>query len=101
MNSISEILKKIKDKPALYLPYNSIRCLKAFIYGYFTREPETVYDFDILEHDFTRWVQNKYGVHNHSWDRTIEFFSLNEYDAFSTFFELFNDFLDERVEGVN
>ena len=96
MNSVKQIIYEIKKKPALYLPYNSIRCLKAFIIGWYTRNPDSVEDFDLLEHDFMKWIHSKYKIEVHSWDRTIEFFSSNEYKALDKFFELFEEFLEEN-----
>lgn len=99
MDSIKTIIFQIKEKPALYLPYNSIRCLKAFIIGWYTRSPELIEDYNLLENDFMKWIHLRYDVSIHSWDRTIEFFSHNEYEALNSFFELFDEFLDTTTEG--
>lgn len=96
MDSVKKIIYLIKEKPTLYLPYNSIRCLKAFIIGWYYRNPDSVEDFDLLEHDFMKWIHSRYGMDIHSWDRTIEFFSYNEYQALDNFFELFEDFLKDK-----
>jgi len=96
MNSVKQIIFPIREKPALYLPCNSIRCLKAFILGWYIRSPDSVEDFNILERDFMKWIHFKYKLAIHSWDRTIEFFSSDEYNALDNFFELFEEFLEEN-----
>lgn len=96
MDSVEKIIYKIKEKPPLYLPYQSIRCLKAFIIGWYTRDPGSVEDFNLLEHDFMKWIHSRYSLDVHSWDKTIEFFSRNEYEALDNFFELFEEFLNNN-----
>lgn len=96
MNSVKQIIDQIRERPALYLPYNSIRCLKAFIVGWYTGNPDSIEDFSLLEHDFIKWIHSRYNIEIHSWDRTIEFFSANEYQALDRFFELFDVFLEEN-----
>jgi hypothetical protein len=98
MNSIKQIIYQIREKPALYLPYNSIRCLKAFIMGWYTGNPDSINDFDLLENEFMKWIHQKYNIEIHSWDRTIEFFSSDEYKALNKFFELFEEFLMEKTQ---
>lgn len=99
MSSIKEILAIVRQKPALYLPYNSIRCLKSFIMGWYIRNPEGVEDFELLENDFMKWIHSRYRINIHSWDRTIEFFSHNEYDALDSFFNLFDEFLQDKEDS--
>ncbi|MEW7277948.1 hypothetical protein ABW636_05080 [Aquimarina sp. 2201CG1-2-11] len=97
MDTVKHIIKLIKEKPSLYLPYTSIRCFKSFILGWYTRNPDLVKDFNLLEHDFMKWIHSKYNIEVHSWDKTIEFFSRNEYEALDLFFELFEEFLEENT----
>ncbi|TCI93554.1 hypothetical protein [Tenacibaculum sp. M341] len=96
MDSVVYLIKNIKDKTVLYLPYSSIRCLKAFLMGFYYSNQKMSNEFDLLEHEFTKWIHERYKIDNHSWDKTIEFFSHNEFEALDNFFNLFEEFIKSR-----
>ena len=98
------ILKKIKQRPGMYIGSRSIIKLKAFLDGYYFRgiestlEQEEQMSFWKL---FQSWIANKYGItSSHSWARIILFFPNDERDAFETFFQDLEDF-KESSEPTN
>jgi len=96
MASIIELIKKIEKRPAMYIGENSISCLKAFLDGW-----QLALDYDYIDsllfQEFQSWVELKYGLPNtRGWHSIILFHSQDQPDALCTFFELFNDYLNER-----
>jgi len=90
MNSVIELIYKIKTRPTMYISRSSISCLKAFIDGWFFRSPENVSDSNDME-NFQNWIQKKYNVStSHSWCDIILFYSQDESDALINFFDEFD-----------
>ena len=94
MNSIVELIYQIKVRPAMYIGRSSISCLKAFLDGWFLRSPDDVVDSSVME-DFQNWVERKYNIAtNHSWCDIILFYSQDESDALTKFFDDFDKWRD-------
>jgi hypothetical protein len=98
MNSVKELIFKIKERPAMYIGGNSITSLKAFIDGWYFRDPNSVSDVEVMN-KFQDWVQAKYKVTStQSWAQILLFYSNDEYGALQLFFREFELFLSEREE---
>lgn len=100
MDNLSDILKKIKNKPSVYLGKPSISCLQAFLSGYNVAQyqldlrlkPENPLD------GFQDWIQKKFNIDSsQSWANIILFFSQDERDALDIFFQLFEEFCQSNV----
>ena len=100
MDNLSDILKKIQNKPSVYLGKPSITCLQAFLSGYnvaqyqlgLPLQPENPLD------GFQDWIQKKFNIDSsQSWANIILFFSQDERDALDIFFQLFEEFCQSKV----
>ncbi len=77
----------------MYLTEHSISCLRAFLDGWYLRDPESVTEGSVLA-DFQDWIVEKYKVKSsHGWSQIIRFYSQDDYDALDRFFELFESWL--------
>ena len=96
-NSISDLLNLIQKRPAMYISRNSISCLKAFIDGWYFRDPDTLSDTEVME-KFEIWVKKKYKITetSHSWCDIILFYSQDEAAALITFFKDFNEWENKK-----
>ena len=83
---VQKVIEEIKKRPAMFLGYNSISCLKSFIDGMFYISYEKIEDKDFLI-NFQSYVENKYANFNHSWDRILLSNSNNEESALNLFFD--------------
>ncbi|MEG3899989.1 MULTISPECIES: hypothetical protein [unclassified Microcoleus] len=100
MDNLSDILKKIKNKPSVYLGKPSISCLQAFLSGYNVAQ----YQLGLpLQQEnpldgFQDWIQKKFNIDSsQSWANIILFFSQDETDALDIFFQLFEEFCQSKV----
>ena len=75
----------------MYIGQNSIHCLKAFLEGWYLRNPEDVIDLYIME-KFEEWVELKYNVDSSiSWSDILLENSKNETEALNLFFKEFDE----------
>ena len=89
MNSIVELLELIKERPAMYIGRNSISCLKAFIDGWYLRNPSGIIDGHIME-EFQDYIEKKYNETScRSWCDILLYNSQDENKALELFFEEF------------
>ncbi|WP_166923473.1 hypothetical protein [Flavobacterium poyangense] len=94
MNSIVEIVDKIKQRPAMYIGRNSIFCLKAFLDGWYLRSSNDVSDSGIMN-EFQDRIVKKYDIKSaHSWCDILLFYSQDEGKALELFFNEFEEFLE-------
>jgi hypothetical protein len=100
MDNLSDILKKIQQKPSVYLGKPSISCLQAFLSGYNVAQ----YQLDLpLQQEnpldgFQDWIQKKFNIDSsQSWANIILFFSQDERDALDIFFQLFEEFCQSKA----
>lgn len=92
MNSIREIISKIKKRPEMYIGQNSISCLKAFLDGWYLRDPDNVIDSEIMD-NFQDWVESRYKSDSaESWANIILDHAKNETEALKLFFKEFDEF---------
>lgn len=91
-------LQEIKKTPGLYIGKLSLERLTAFIDGYNERQ----YEIDGNStceclNGFQDYIQNLFDIHTtNRWSEIISFISLNEEAAFYKFYELLDEFLQER-----
>lgn len=100
MDNLSEIVKKIKHKPSVYLGKPSISGLQAFLSGYKVAQ----YQLGLpLQQEnpldgFQDWIQKKFNIDSsQSWANIILFFYQDERDALDIFFQLFEEFGQSKV----
>lgn len=96
MESVRELIEKIKVRPAAYIGKHYISNLKSFIDGWFYGNPNGIIDSNLMN-EFQDWIEDKYKVNTtHSWSNIILFYSADEYSALNNFFELFDEFLEGK-----
>lgn len=80
----------------MYIGSNSISALKAFIDGWYFRDPGSVTDIQLIN-NFQEWIEAKYKVvSTQSWARILLFYSVDENAALQLFFKEFELFLSKR-----
>ncbi len=96
--TLYEFLEWIKHRPGMYLGYSSITRLEMILRGYDLARRELGIPLDEQEREFASfqsWIQNKYEIKSgQSWGKIILFFSIDEHEAFTKFFELFEEYLN-------
>jgi hypothetical protein len=94
MDSVVELIKKIEDRPAMYISKNYISCLKSFLDGWYLRDTSNIVDIHLIG-EFQDWLVDKYKIKtSHSWNDIILFYSQDEINALDSFFKEFNNFLE-------
>jgi hypothetical protein len=100
MLDLYDLLDKIKQRSSLYLGKRSLSHLHVFLDGYtFARRqlgiPITEQERNFEE--FQEWIENRFNqVNTQSWSRIILFYSEDESDALSRFFDLLEEFLNSQ-----
>jgi hypothetical protein len=93
------LLRDLKVRPAARLACRkSIHDLYSFLSGYQFALYQLGVPLDPEAKEFTEnfesWLQEKVGLHtNKAWSQVLCFYSSNEFQAFDTFFELFEEFV--------
>jgi len=91
-------LYDIRKKPALYLTDKSLRLLRAYIDGYISGQDDTNHNGRSMR-DFQRFIEKKFSSsrpQGQGWCMIIAYHSISESYAFDRFFELLDEFLQER-----
>lgn len=107
MNTLFNLLEKIKIKPALYLGKTSITDLRMFIVGYRFARAEMGISNSEAESDFYKnfqpWLQNRLSIRTvNAWDKIILLTSIDEKAAFDYFFQLLDEFLQrDRSQDID
>lgn len=107
-DDIARLLAKIHSRPGVYLGTKSLIKLKHFMDGFF----EALYlcgDTDEKSvspypEGFQEWIAMKYDITStHHWSSIITFHSVNDEEAFDTFFGLLHEFwtLNEQERDYN
>jgi len=86
MVSIKEKILEIKKRPAMFLGKNYICCLKSFLDGIMFVGFDMIKDKNYLD-EFQKYIESKYGMNSHSWDRILLHYSTDESTALTLFFE--------------
>lgn len=99
-NSFQQLIATIEKKPAMYLGARTISNLKAFLDGWYLRDPEHITDESIMG-DFQSFIEKKYNQKtSQSWANIILYYSADEYQALDNFFKLFQEFLLNKVTST-
>jgi hypothetical protein len=102
MAGLFELLDKIRVKPGLYIGGASVTDLFMFIGGYKTAQHEFGIPMTEAEKRFYRgfqpWLQQRLGMTtSRSWAKMLEFRSINQQEAFESFFERLDEFCESEV----
>lgn len=98
-----DLIENIRKRPSLYLGKPSLEHLQVFLDGYsFARRqlkiPPSQQEREFEE--FQTWTEEKFNQQNtQSWTKIILFYSENEKMALERFFELFDEFVNQKKTG--
>jgi hypothetical protein len=97
MADVNNLLKRIREKPGMYLGSPSVSALFMFLEGYSTAQADL--NIPLSEQDkefreFQRWLQKRENITTSaSWAKIILLNSPDEEYAFARFFDLYDEFL--------
>lgn len=102
---MNEILKKIRERPSMYLKDPSVVALYNFLMGWLLGSNNRS-EQEILNR-FQEYISNKYNVTtSHSWASIIQFYSTDSFHGLELFYREWGEFsgmlpnqVDEVVEG--
>lgn len=105
MGGLQEVLKRIKEKPGMYIGRASVTDLFMFIVGYEFARGELDIDLNDWEADFHEnfhdFVEKKYNLHtSKSWASIIMLYCRDEKTGFERFFQVLEEF-DRRDKGLD
>ncbi|AFZ28096.1 hypothetical protein Cylst_6128 [Cylindrospermum stagnale PCC 7417] len=96
-----DFLKRLRQRPAMYLGTSSITRLYMLLKGYDYARREAGVTLTAQEQDFLQfqeWVQARFDIHSpQSWDKIILFHSIDEQEALKDFFKLLDEFLNRQM----
>lgn len=96
---IATLLRKLRERPGMYLGHDSLPLLQAFLNGYVFAGGEGAEELQSLLREFGMWIGSKYSVASaHDWCSIIQFYHRRESEAFEAFFGLMDEFLDSRAK---
>lgn len=104
MDNLSDILKKIENKPSVYLGKHSISCLQSFLSGYNVAQYQLCLPLQQENplDKFQDWIQKKFNIDSsQSWANIILFFARDEREALDSFFQLFAEFCQSKEHMAN
>ncbi|MBW4572389.1 MAG: hypothetical protein KME31_31705 [Tolypothrix carrinoi HA7290-LM1] len=103
MNNLSRLIQDIKENPVTYLDKPSITCLHLFLNGYLDTRMDLGLDREGSGiKGFQKWIEERAKTTvSQSWSGIILFISGSERNAFSKFFELFDEFLNQNKSSKN
>ena len=91
-----EMLQKIEQRSGLYFGSRSITRLRSFLDGYMAARQDLGIPITEQEQKFGKfqdWIRERFKITStQGWERIILFHSLNERDAFDSFFKLWEQF---------
>ncbi|RPD45648.1 hypothetical protein DNI29_15925 [Hymenobacter sediminis] len=92
LDSIFDILAKIRKRPAMYLGKPSIHHLHCYLDGWCHGNPNGLREALSFSH-FVTWLEKKYEVKStQGWEKIIDFWSVDEISALDHFFTLLDEF---------
>ncbi|MCC3405758.1 MAG: hypothetical protein JGK17_09230 [Microcoleus sp. PH2017_10_PVI_O_A] len=108
MSNLFELLKKIEQKPGLYIGTASVTALRQFLVGYkFARQEMGIMPTEEEELDFYQefqpWLQVHFSIQTaNSWDTIILFKCADGKAAFASFFRLLEQFRNrDKSQDIN
>jgi hypothetical protein len=100
MTDFYDLLRKIHQKPGIYISSPALSHLYMFLCGYaFSRQEQdlALTDQEKEFEQFQTWIQQRFNVDaSISWAKIILLYSADERDGFERFFELWSEFLQEQ-----
>jgi len=94
-------LNDMRGRLGMYLGTTSLTKLAAFLRGFdYAVEKLRVEDADRFLVEFREWIHQRFQTTRHSWEETILLHSTDEADAVKRFWELLDEFLKERQDGL-
>lgn len=100
--NVIELIREMKDRPAMYIGRHSIFCLKAYIDGWHSRNIDEDVQMEVLN-EFSLWLDGLFFNNSErtcSWCEFLYWMSANdESKALDKFFILFEQFLAEKADG--
>lgn len=100
METILDLINKIRERPAIILGRPSARTLHAFLSGYaYARKDNDSGDYYFLA-GFNRWVHDRYEVTSvQGWAKIIEFYTTTEAEEMALFWKLLDEYLAKSSSG--
>lgn len=97
MKKLYDVIVEVASFPEIYLGKPSLERLYAFLGGFLHQNEQA--DDHCLD-GFNDYVARKYRIQSdHNWSSIIQFYSLDERDAFKTFMKLFHEYCPRKPEG--
>ena len=97
---IYQLLENLKKRPSLYLGKRSISHLQVFLDGYTFARRQLGIPVSEQEREFEGfqiWIEQRFNQPDtQSWTRIILFYSEDERDALDKFFNLFEEFINQK-----
>jgi hypothetical protein len=98
MGQLIELIKKIGDKPGMYIGTQSISNLFMFIQGYiyahYEIENTSLQEDQRVLEGFQKWLEQRFNIQiSRPWSSIILFYSDNEEQAFKKFYALFEEYI--------
>ena len=106
MSDLLSIISKIKTKPGMYIGQPTITNLFMFLVGYKTARRELGIKPNeqemIFQKEFQPWLQKRFEVETvNSYAKIISFYTRDEKEAFNYFFDLLDEFFQEKSVSYN
>ncbi|MCE8615316.1 hypothetical protein K0E65_12450 [Bacteroides fragilis] len=99
--NVIELIRGMKDRPAMHIGRHSIFFMKAYIDGWYFRNIDEDVQMEILN-DFSLWIDDSFfnsSERTCSWCEFLYWMSANdESKALDKFFILFEQFLTEKAD---
>jgi hypothetical protein len=100
MINFYELIQKIQKRPSLYLNKRSLSQLQTFLDGYTFALRQVNIPVSEQERQFEQfqeWIEQRYNQPaTQHWTKIILFYAEDEADALARFFELFNEFIEQK-----
>lgn len=99
MNILYKKLYEIKKRPKMYLKRKSLSNLTTYIDGYMERQYEIDPNYEDDFSDFSNYVKQYYNANvSHRWNSIIDFYIIDEEEAFDEFYRLLEKYLKDYVK---
>lgn len=97
MRELYKVLKKAQKTPQVYFGRPSIGRLYAFVSGYIFCQYDSGVASIAQDAGFQEFIQAFYGIElTQNWENIIRFFSVDERDAFDTFYVRLDEYMNEQ-----